>query len=205
MKRLRVSDLLQVSVVVAAAQPFGEEDQRIFEMTFWRVCYPDFPQHIEPLRAVLVAAWKHLQGKLPRGQRGLNQCCADLFEQQRPSWARYDAYLVEWPPTPDPFPEDDAAPEPDFREMGELLAQRIIGAFYAERWRRSDTPSEDRPVWRLQPVGDGRTPAACIRESRELHHWQSTWWREKTLPCERLDCRCRIVAMTVREAVAFSS
>lgn len=183
------------------------EGERLFEATFLRVCGADFAQHIDALRLALLApGWALVCGTLPRGQREYNRLCAAFFERTRVRWPRYEAHLREWPPEPvlDDDDEPIADPPADWREMGELLAHRIVMAYHAEtkRQRLLDN-ADDRPVWRLVAIEDGRTAQQCMQESRELHHCRSEFWQRRQLPCERLLCRCRITALTIKEAAQF--
>ncbi len=127
-----------------------------------------------------------------------------FFQRGSVTWPRYERHRqAADPPERGLNPGEEDEPGPDYREMGRLLAHRIVTSYYMEgRLARLRDNIDSRPVWRLQPVGDGRTPPECIRESEQAHHWRSAYWTNKVLPCERLECRCRIAAMTISEAAA---
>lgn len=189
--------------------PADDQIAGLFKSTFWQVCLADFPEHVEALRPLYAPGLAHVEGRLAKGQRAYDKMCAAFFERTDARWPRYDAHLAYWasrsaPVTSTHVDDDDEPAGPDTREMGELLAHRIVAAFYEEaRKRRCEENAADRPVWRLVAIEDGSTPPECIAESRQLHHWQSPYWRQKKLPCEHLFCRCLMTAMTVREACDY--
>lgn len=188
-----------------------QEDPAVFEMIFWQVCQEDFPGHTEALRPLLAAGLKLIEGDLHRGQRGYDAKCRDFFRATQAAWPRYEAHRAEWArlaPAPDVDDEElddiDGSPLPNYAEMGELLAHRIVMAYYREqRIRRYSGNVVDRPVWRLVAIEDGRTHPDCIAASRQVHHWQSEFWLARRGICPRLFCRCRIQALTIREAAEF--
>lgn len=179
-----------------------QEDPAVFEMIFWQVCQEDFAGHTEELRPLLTAGIKLIQGDLHRGQRGYDAMCRDFFRKTQAAWPRYLAHDADRACGEATDSEDNEGP--DYVEMGQLLAQRIVMAYYREqRMRRFADNAEDRPVWRLVAVEDGRAHPDCIAASREVHHWQSEFWRVRRAVCARLDCRCSIQALTIREAAEF--
>lgn len=179
-------------------------DLSVAEMMFWRVCRPDFPEHTDQLRRLLNGLLGHLQGQVD--QRAFRLRCRHFFEETGVRWPRYDAWVRGQGREPRYEYDEDADEGPDHREMGELLAHRLTMAVYAEEERRRlEDNIADRPVWRLVAIDDGRTPPQCMAEGRRLHHARSAYWRAKQLPCEQLFCRCRIAALTVRDASGFFS
>lgn len=177
-------------------------DLPLAEMVFWRVCKPDFPQQTAQLLRLLGGLLGHLQGQVDA--RAFRLRCRHFFEETGVRWPRYDAWVHEQGREPRYEYDEDADEGPDYREMGELLAHRLVMAYNSEtrRQRYLDNVA-DRPVWQLVAIEDGRTPAECLAEARSLHHCQSSYWRDKQLPCEKLFCRCRVMALTIQEAAAF--
>lgn len=165
----------------------------MIEEVFWTVCLTDFPHHREALAKLLPAAVRALEGgKL----REFNRACTRFLEDGPVPWPRYDAHLSHWNETDPRLPEYEGGEEVasgDYRESGELLAHRIVMAFYAERDRRKyEAEAKTFPYWRLITVEDGRAHPDCVEQSRVTRHYQDEYWQAKTLPCERLYCRCSI-------------
>jgi hypothetical protein len=150
-----------------------------FETSFWQVCWNDFPHHRKEVSALIESGSQLADGRL--------------------------AYWEKVCPTPPSrFADDDEDLGPDTREMGKLLAHRILMAHLTAKRRLQYLGNIDhRPVWRLVPIADGRAYPQCLEESTQLHHCLSVYWKDKQIPCEQLDCRCDVTALTLNEAVQF--
>lgn len=141
--------------------------------------------------------------------RLLEKECRRFFEENEPSWPRYDAYVAYYGETDPRLPVHEDGEEvegADYREAGELLAHRIVMVFYAEKCRLRYLENVDnRPLWQLAVIKDGRAYPECLKEASVIQRFDSAYWRQKKLPCERLFCRCRIQALTEEEAAARGS
>ena len=170
------------------------------DQAFWSVCLADFPGQEQRLRRLLPAARAAAAGG---DLRPLERACA-AFLSEGQSWPRFDKYLADWQLVDPRLPEvEDEWPVPAGRTApppGELLAHRILMASHTrQRLLRHRDNVVDRPYWRLVAIDDGRTCEECKGEARTAHRWDSAYWQTKTLPCERLLCRCRVVALTEKE------
>ncbi len=161
---------------------------------FWRIMLDDFPC----LETAIQALERPCLRVFEKGaQREFNRACARFLEENAGvGWPRYDAYLKYWkqddPRIPE-FEDGEVVGGADFREAGELLAHRIVMAFYEDRrLRRYLAETDAFPYWRLRVINDGRTPPDCLAEANTTHHFRDAYWQTKTLPCERLFCRCSI-------------
>lgn len=89
-------------------------------------------------------------------------------------------------------------------EMGELLVHRIL----LKKWARDSAPSYmDREIkrfvkgLRLSVIEDAMTPRECIEASRTIKAMDDPFWKTHPVPCERLYCRCMIIAVVAGEPV----
>jgi hypothetical protein len=179
-----------------------------FETSFWQVCWNDFPHHRKEVSALIESGSQLADGRLAGGVRAFEKLCAGFFDQHSVPWLRYEHHLAYWekvcPTPPSRFADDDEDLGPDTREMGKLLAHRILMAHLTAKRRLQYLGNIDhRPVWRLVPIADGRAYPQCLEESTQLHHCLSVYWKDKQIPCEQLDCRCDVTALTLNEAVQF--
>jgi hypothetical protein len=175
----------------------------LFESVFWRVCLADFPGRRADLDFVLAVGklaaergndkWVDVGGQ----KYTLNGVCAEFLEQAGP-WARYDAYLRD-NQLPDPrvpvFDEHGKQVTlPNYKQAGELLAQRIVKAYVSEQQRLSYF-YEGCVNWRFIAIHDEQTPAQCLEAHGTEAHCASEFWKARQIPCERLNCRCRFAAV----------
>lgn len=161
----------------------------LFEEVFWRVCLVDFPDQHLALTSLFPVGANAIEGKAPRQ---FDRACRQFFETSRVRWPRYEAYLTG-KGKPLPVEDEENDEWPDYREMGELLAHRIITAYInTEKRRKFLECPETAPYWRLRVIEDGRTPPECLAEAKASRHYTDLYWQDKQLPCERLDCRCFI-------------
>lgn len=184
--------------------PAATEDLSVFERVFWQICEEDFPAQREQFKALYLPGLDVVNGK---SIRPLNKACDGFFTATKAGWPRYDAYLAYWNEADPRIEPDEDEEEPDDYAMppGELLAHRIVMGFYAERTRlRYLENTDDRPFWRLSVLDDGRAYQDCFQEATPVQRFDSAYWQQKKLPCERLFCRCDMQALTEAEAVACS-
>lgn len=167
-----------------------------FERVFWKVCLEDFPGHKIALEKLLPSA---IRANDRSEIRNFEKACRDFLESTGVPWPRYDRWLSYWK-HPDPripeFEDGEEITSADFREAGQLLAQRVFHTFYmAERYKRYLENAEDRPYWQYVAVMDGRTRGSHAALNGKIWRWDDPVWRE-IWPPNDLECRCRVRALT---------
>lgn len=169
------------------------------EAVFWELSLSEFPQLKIELDALLPKFIECIDNGLIRP---FNKQCAEFFERNNPTWARYDKWLAYYEKiTPSQNNEEDDW-QSDYYEMGELLAHRLFHAYYARLRREQFLDSIDnRPYWQLVTIKDGCECPECKDDPVAPSHWQSAYWQNKKLPCEWLFCRSRIMALTEDDVV----
>lgn len=161
----------------------------LFEAIFWDICLGDFMEHREALATILPAGLNAVAGKAPRQ---FERLCEQFFADHVKRWQRYEDYLTYWGRSL-PVENEEEDEWPDYKEMGELLAHRIVMAYMnAEKHQKHLASVDLFPYWRLRVIADGRTPPECLAEAQASRHYTDPYWQAKQLPCERLDCRCSI-------------
>lgn len=171
-----------------------QEDVDDIKVVFWKIMLADFPgceDASRPLERLCIRVFEN------GDQRSFESACMQFLEDAGRHWPRYDAYLAYWNCADPRIPEiedGEIVADGDFREAGELLAHRIVMAYYQQRQRCQFSAEADAfPYWRLRVIKDGRTPPECVAEAAVAHDWRDRYWREKQLPCARLFCRCSII------------
>lgn len=74
--------------------------------------------------------------------------------------------------------------------------------YLSDRLSRYIANSDNRPYFKLVVIEDGNAYQDCLDEQKVIHRYDSPYWRTKQIPCARLFCRCRIQALTEKEAKA---
>lgn len=89
----------------------------------------------------------------------------------------------------------------DLREAGRVLVHWITMSYYA-RTRRSRMLGNvaDRPYWQL--VSSVCIYPAHVKADGTMHRYDDAFWTDRQIPGDRLECKCRIRALTVQEADA---
>ena len=160
---------------------------------FWKVCLSEFPQLKTELNALLPNFIECIDNGLIRP---FNKQCAKFFERNNPTWGRYDKWLADDERIiPSRNEEEDCLP--DYYEMGELFAHRLMHTYYVQgrKLRLLDNVC-DRPYWQLITVEDGQECSGCRDDPKLPLHWQSQYWQHKEIPCQWLFCRSRIMALS---------
>jgi len=170
-----------------------EEQERLFETVFRAILKEDFPHHRWDVSRFLYAGKQVISG---RDDREFKRQARLFFSENRIRWVRYEAHLAYWGgPEPDPYGDDEEEdPDPDYREMADLLTHRIVMAYMnAGKRQKYEQEADAFPFWRLRVINDGRAYPDCIEESKTARHCTDPYWKNKKLPCARLFCRCSIV------------
>jgi len=180
-------------------------DRAALQAELDRIARTDFQEHEEAFRRevgeALVACLITGEMSLRKTEQRASQFLAD----HQVHWQRF-ALHTRWLELqfPRQKPQWDGEEEDcgiDLREAGRVLVQWIT-ASYNSRTRRSRLLGNvaDRPFWQL--VSTGCLYPAHVKADGTMHRYDDAFWTERQIPGDRLECKCRIRALTVQEADA---
>ncbi|MDR3055233.1 MAG: hypothetical protein LBU53_07510 [Zoogloeaceae bacterium] len=171
-----------------------DENQALFEQVLTAIFREEFPRWRGDLSRILRVGGKVINGE---SDRELKRLCRVFFEESGVRWLRYELHTAYWRERyPQDQEEDDDEEEggSNCYTMTDLLVQRILLAYYAQKKRLKYEQEVDTfPYWRLSVIEDGRAYPECLEEAKAgYRHHADAYWKTKKLPCNRLDCRCSI-------------
>lgn len=141
-------------------------------------------------------------------QRAAEQRAFLFLSGHQVHWQRF-ALHTRWlelqsPRKSPPWDDEEEDCGIDLHEAGRVLIQWITTSYYARtRRRRMLGNVGDRPYWQL--VSGGCIYTAHLKADGTTRRWDDAFWSARQVPGDRLECKCRVRALTEHEVAQKSA